>query len=258
MRSREIQDIILRLLCDGPLRHKALQGGALAPEVPPEVLARIDGEGLERFARFLARHFYRERIVHLFKYSRALAHLTGRRPEEVLKSEPFEALLPRAVIGSRHTAAEVADLLYHHLVDNSRDILARIPYWLDLVRYQCAFFVADAVPEEREAPELPERAEGAQLLELEWDLPSVLPELLKAPAIPPLPPRAPTRILISRSPEGRVSSMACSEAMARLFDLIDGNNDLNSLSEKSGLSPEAVAKALARLARVGAIICRKS
>ncbi len=258
MTSREIQDIILRLLCDGPLRHKALQGGALEAEVPPEVLARIDGEGLARFARFLARHFYRERIVHLFKYSRALAHLTGRRPEEVLKSEAFNAQLPRAVIGSRRTAAEVADLLYHYLVDNSSDILARIPYWLNLVRYECAFFVADAIPEEREEPELPARAEGAQLIELEWDLPSILSDILKAPASPPMPPRKPTIILISRSREGRVSSMACSEAIARLFNLIDGKNHVASLAEKSGLSREAVDKALARLAEIGAIIHGRS
>src|SRR5206468_856983 len=60
---------------------------------------------VERYARFLARHFYYERIVHFFKYSRALARVTGRAPEAVLTSPAFDALLPTLVLGSGEPGA---------------------------------------------------------------------------------------------------------------------------------------------------------
>src|SRR5207244_4964226 len=69
---------------------------------------------LERFARFLARHFYHERIVHFFKYSRALGRVTGRRPEAVLRSPAFDALFPTMVLGGRDTARVVAGLVAGH------------------------------------------------------------------------------------------------------------------------------------------------
>src|SRR3989449_5690420 len=49
-----------------------------------------------------------ERLVHFFKYSRALARVTGRRPEAILRRPGFDALLPTAVLGSRETARAVA------------------------------------------------------------------------------------------------------------------------------------------------------
>src|SRR5207244_1039811 len=66
--DRALQDEVIRALADAPFRA--------SPEW--RRLALADPDRVERYARFLARHFYHERIVHFFKYSRALARITGR------------------------------------------------------------------------------------------------------------------------------------------------------------------------------------
>src|SRR2546430_11087680 len=69
--DRALQDDVIRALADAPYRAShAWRRRELA-----------DPDRVERYARFLARHFYYERIVHFFKYSRALARVTGRAPE---------------------------------------------------------------------------------------------------------------------------------------------------------------------------------
>ena len=85
MSDRALQDAVIRALADAPYRASPEWRG----------LALADPTRLERFARFLARHFYHERLVHFFKYSRALARVTGRRPEAVLTSAGFDALNAR-------------------------------------------------------------------------------------------------------------------------------------------------------------------
>src|SRR5712692_1874288 len=80
--DRALQDDVICALADAPYRASAeWRGRELA-----------DGGRVERFARFLARHFYHERIVHFFKYSRALARVTARWPEAVLRQPGFDAL----------------------------------------------------------------------------------------------------------------------------------------------------------------------
>jgi len=127
--DRAVQDLLIRALADAPYRASPeWQGGALA-----------DPERVERFAHFLARHFYYERIVHFFKYSRALARVTGRHPEAVLRQATFDALLPAVVLGSRVTAQAVADLVVAYTRGG-----ADIPYRDDLLRYEAAMMVVEA------------------------------------------------------------------------------------------------------------------
>src|SRR5207247_4002628 len=99
--DRALQDDVLRALAGAPCRGSA--------DWRRRELA--DPDRVERYARFLARHFYYERIVHFFKYSRALARVTGRAPEAILKGPAFDALLPTVVLGSRETAAAVGRLV---------------------------------------------------------------------------------------------------------------------------------------------------
>src|SRR5439155_1608428 len=169
--DRGLQDLVLRALADAPFRaSREWHDQALADPGP-----------LERFARFLARHYYYERIVHFFKYSRALAPVTGRRPEAVLRSASFDALLATAVLGSRETARAVASVVV-------RDVQAAtpsepIPYLSDMLSYERAMMIAEAGPRVwretaqgeggsgKGAP--PELVEGTVLLDLAYDLPAV-------------------------------------------------------------------------------------
>src|SRR2546421_2811368 len=130
--DRALQDSVIRALADAPYRASPEWRG----------LALADPTRLERFARFLARHFYFERVVHFFKYSRALARVTGRRPEAVLHSPGFDALLSTAVLGSRATARAVAALAVRHL--RPAGAARSIPYLDDLLAYEEAVMVAEA------------------------------------------------------------------------------------------------------------------
>ena len=98
MSDRATQDLLIRALADAPFRASAEWRG--------ENIA--DPERVERFARFLARHFYYERIVHFFKYSRALGRVTGRAPESMLTGNAFQQLLSGIVLGGRESAIAVA------------------------------------------------------------------------------------------------------------------------------------------------------
>src|SRR2546425_13192169 len=181
--DRALQDDVIRALADAPYRASAeWRGRGLA-----------DAGKVERFARFLARHFYHERIVHFFKYSRALARVTARWPEAVLRQPGFAALLATAVLGDRATARAVARLVMAYVAGEE------VPYHGDLLRYQEAMMVVEAGPrvwsdtghgDDRPAVAPPELVEGTTLLELEYDLPTVLPQLLQPWTTPPDAPRS--------------------------------------------------------------------
>src|SRR5713226_3061863 len=129
MNSRQAQDVILRLLADGPFRATALgNSGALESQVAA-LLAKLDLAALDRFGRFLCRHYYRERIVHYFKYARALVFLTGRAPEAALKTPEFKELAPRLILGDGSSARAVLELLERFLTHDAAPLRAAVPYW---------------------------------------------------------------------------------------------------------------------------------
>ena len=71
--------------------------------------------------------------------------------------------LPRLILGDRQSAALVLELLRSFLIENADSIRARIPYWDDLVAYQGAFFLSDALPPNHAAtpfPAAPEPGRG--------------------------------------------------------------------------------------------------
>ena len=251
MSDREIQDSVIRALADAPYRASPEWRG----------LALADPARLERFARFLARHFYHERLVHFFKYSRALARVTGRRSEAVLHSAGFDALLSTAVLGSRATARAVAALAVNHV--RPADGAQPIPYLNDLLEYEQAMMVVEAGPRVwrdagkgeggrgKGAP--PELVEGTVLLDLAYDLPAVLPKLLQPWT--EVPQAAPLRVklLIARSPHGRVTVARADAAVASVVELADGRKTLPELAREAGLRSEDLDATLAGLADLGAV-----
>ena len=256
MNSRATQDVILRLLADGSFRAAAA-GGVKDPELA-RVLARVDLAGLDRFARFLCRHYYRERAVHYFKYSRALVPLTGRTPEAVVKTAEFTALIPQLVLGDRGSAEKALELLQRHLLADADSIRARIPYWDDLITYQSAFFLSDALPPPREARPFPARAQTATILELSWDLPAILPQLLRPFRDLPMPARVPTRLVFARSPRGEVTVLRCTDALKNLLESLTGDEDPAQVGARLGLDAQSFAETLRRLEELGALVAQES
>jgi len=250
--DRALQDSVIRALADAPYRASPEWRG----------LALADPTRLERFARFLARHFYYERVVHFFKYSRALAKVTGRRPEAVLHSPGFDALLSTAVLGSRATARAVAALAVRHV--HGASAAQAIPYLSDVLEYEQAMMIVEAGPRvwrddgaEQGAGSgersLPETIEGTVLLDLAYDLPAVLPKLLQPWT--EVPQAAPQRVklLIARSLHGRVTVARADAAVASVIELADGRKTLPELAREAGLRSDDLEATLAGLADLGAV-----
>jgi hypothetical protein len=245
-----VQDAVIRALADAPFRA--------SPEWRQRELA--DEDRLDRFARFLARHYYYERLVHFFRYSRALARVTGRAPETVLTSPGFDRLLGSLVLGSRESAVAVADLVMAHLATGR---VAPIRYHDDLVQYQRAMMVVEsgarvwrngsAAANTMFRPSLPLRVEGTMLLQMNHDLPAVLPLLLQDWTVAPGTPEQATTLLIARSAHGRVSVARTTTTIATVFELADGRRSLDDLAREAGLKPGELEATLEGLVEIGAV-----
>lgn len=253
MTSRAAQDVILRLLADGPFRAAALSGTDATGRDVAAVLARVDRGGLDRFGRFLCRHYYRERVVHYFRYSRALSPLTRRAPESVLKTAEFNALMPALTLGERKSARSVLDLLHRHLTRDADPIRASLPYWDDLVTYQSLFFLTDALPPERAVAPFPARAGTATVAEFGWDLPVVLPLLLRPFREAPPASRRSIRLLFARSPHGEVTAIRCTDALRDLLEALTGREDPAQVAARMRLESGAFDATLRRLEELGAV-----
>jgi len=81
----------------------------------------------------------------------------------------------------------------------------------------------------------------------------VLPLLLKPWTEVPQPPREPTRLLIARSPHGRVSVARTSTAVATLLELADGRKSLDDLAREAGLRPAELQATVEGLVDIGAV-----
>lgn len=246
--DRAVQDRVLRALADAPYRNSG--------EWREARLA--DAGRVERFAHFLARHFYYERVVHFFKYSRALARITGRRPEAVLAQPAFDALMPTLVLGDRGAAEAVATLVIEHVESGAHE---EIPYLRDLLRYEAAMLVVEAGPRVwRDAPDsgiapraAPLAVEGTMLLELRHDLPAVLPLLLRPWDEVPVAPAQPTQLLVARTMHGRVAVARGSATIERILALADGRRTAEQLAAETGMGPTELAELLQGLSDIGAV-----
>ena len=248
--DRALLDDVIRALADAPYRASL--------EWRRRGLA--DSDRMERYARFLARHFYYERIVHFFKYSRALARVTGRAPEVILRSPTFDALFPTLVLGSRETAVAVARLVTAYVAAGRPPI----PYLADLLRYEETMMVVEAGArvwrDSDEAggagsrePYRPETVDGTVQLELTYDLPIVLPKLLRPWTEVPQAPERRTKLLVARSPHGRVAVARSDEGVAAVIELADGKRTLEELAQGAGLHVAELRQTLQGLVDLGAL-----
>lgn len=250
MSDRSTQDDLIRALADAPYRS--------SPAWRERALA--DSERVERFARFLARHFYYERILHFFKYSRALTPLTGRKPEEVTRAEAFDELFPELVMGSRASARRVADLVVEHVSGSPGT--PRVPYLSDLLKYEATMMIVEAGPRDwtgnggsgtLQDAGVAELVEGTEVIELAYDLPPVFGRLLAPWTEVPDAARRPIRLLVARSPHGRVTVAHVPENTTRLLDLAGARRTLEELIREGGDDKEATRGLLTNLVELGAL-----
>jgi len=259
MTGRSLHDALLTVLGDGPLRARLLNGdnsirGLLGSE-EWLVLTRVSGERLGRMSRFLAHHYYRERVVRLFRHVRTLAPDTGRDPLTVLDTPAGLALLDQSVLGTAETAERILSLIEDYLIGNDGAIRDAIPYWRDLVRYQATMFRVEAgAPRSGGTRDgAPCRSLSTRILELDWDIPEVLPELRKGTH--PIPPARPaeTCLLIARSRNGRVTAVRCLAEIRMLVESANGERGVEELAQRCRLPLQETARFLRQLEEIGAI-----
>lgn len=258
MTGRSLHDALLRVLTDGGLRRRLADGdptvaGALGGE-EAATLRRADPERLRRLARFMARHFYRERIVRLFRSSRALALARGRDPLGVLESAEFRALLDAAVLGSPATAEAVARLVEAELLR----ALADRPYGTALVSYEGTIFRVEAGPRRWHGPDVPRdgmpvRSAHSRIIDLDWNLTPLIAALRTGSPTPPEPAREPTRLLVALSPRGRVTAVRCPDAVSRLLEALDGQRRPAEAAGAAGLGEAEAVALLTKLTEIGAV-----
>jgi len=91
------------------------------------------------------------------------------------------------------------------------------------------------------------------LLELAYDLPAVLPEILKPWTTVPQAPQRPTKLLVARSPHGRVAVARSDDSVTAVVQLADGRRTLEQLAAGAGLEVAQLQETLQGLVDLGAV-----
>ncbi len=257
MTGRTLHDALLRILTSARLRRQALAGdvAALGAEVglaEAAALCAADPARLGGLARFMGRHFFRERIVRLFAGSRRVARERGRDPLRVLDGATFGAVLDAAELGSTGSADAVARLVEDELAP----VLGALEWGPALLAYEGALFRAEAGPRRWGAARegsMAVRAAGARVLTLVWDVAPLVAAVRRGEAALPAPGAGPARLLVALGADGRVSAARCSDGLARLLDALTEPRTPAALAVALGLPEADVRDALERLTGIGAV-----
>lgn len=261
--ARSLHDALLHVLTDGSKRERLLGGDPSLSDVvgadEAKTLRRADTKRLRGLARFMARHFYRERIVRLYRGSRALSLLKGRDPLGVLDTAQADPVLDAAVLGSPATADVVAALVETDLVEP----LADRPWGSAVVCYEGATFRVAAGPRARRIDvagqpreldgRVPVRSPQARIVTLDWNVLPLLATLRIATTPLPEPAREPTPLLVAQSPQGRVTTVRCPEAVSRFLEALNGERGLEDAAATAGLEQEKARGLVAKLTEIGAV-----
>jgi len=234
--DRDLQDALITYLSDAELRRTAPHSLPLSPE---------QTQRAGRFARFLARRYYRDRLARSFRYSRRF----GASPEAFVDTPAFDAFLDDCVLGSLRAAETVGDLLVEHF----RALPAPGPWWNDLLEYERLFFLQAATSENTSATVFPRPVPSARCRTFSWDLPNLLLRLKSAePTGQEL--RREVTLLFSRTHLGRIYVVEVDEATTAVFHAADGRRSPAQIAATTALSAAVVQQVLRGLAQVGAVV----
>ncbi len=234
--DRDLQDAVITYLADATLRRAPVPGLPLSSEQ-----ARRAG----KFARFLARRYYRDRLARSFRYSPRFAAAA----ETLVDTPAFDAFLDDCVLGSAAAAERVGDMATAFL----EPLPAPGPWWSDLLQYERLFFLQTATTETVSPAEFPRPAASARCRQFSWNLPALLPELKTGqPAAGHLPQEV--ILLFSRTPQGRIYVVEVDDSTAAVFRAADARLSPRQVAEAVSLPAEFVQRTLVALVRIGALV----
>ncbi len=239
MNGRALQDEIIRYLSDACLRA-----------APPQSL-KLTGDEAEKankFARFLARRYYRDRLIRSFRYSRIFADKTGRRAEEICDRKEFEPFLDQCVLGSVASARRAGEMAVAHLSPGQ----SLFPWWSELTAYEAAHLLQTATTERLPPGPRYQRCPSATCIRFKWALAEMLPRLRKGQPVGEEFHRGVT-LLFSRTHMGKIYVVELDESTAGVFGATDGARGVEQIAESAAVTLLQAEEALSNLVRVGAV-----
>lgn len=239
MNDRALQDELIRYLSDARLRAAATN---------PLKLTGAEAQKAQKFARFLARRYYRDRLIRSFRYSRLFADRTGRRAEEVCDLLECESFLEDCVLGSLASARRAGEMAVAHLASGKE----LFPWWGDLTAYEAAHLAQTATTERAQPGARYQRSLSAICKRFEWALPEMLPRLRLGKS-PSEESRRGTLLLFSRTHMGKIFVVEVDETTAAVFNAADGSRTPEQIAESAGAAQEQAKKTLRNLSEIGAV-----
>jgi len=236
-----LQDSIIRSLSDAGYRRSAAN--------PALHIASV--ESLNRAARFLARRYYVSRVGRFYQKTGQLSHVSGRIPARALQGRDVDPILDAAVLGSRETAESIAACVDKALKRVDAEIVARIPYWRELVRYDSSYFLAEA-RSQRPVSEMPLANPDALTIDFDWDLFRELGHSGEQ-GIPEIP-RQKTTLVFCCDSKGAVSVTRPTDVAMQLMALADGTRSLVALAEAVNYPQQRTDALVECLRKTGALL----
>ena len=237
--DRDLQDEVIAYLADARLRKQS----AAVPLLPDQA------HRAEKFARFLARRYYRDRLIRSFRYSRLFAKQVGRTADEVVDGEKFDSFLNDCVLGSRGAAERVAEMAVAQLSASN----APGPWWNDLLSYEAGFFVQTATAERGTGCAVPCWGVSAVCKQFEWNSPDVI-RRIKAGEPVGDELRKKVTLLFSRTHGGRVYAVEIETTVESVFRAADGTRTTDEIAVATSLPRGKVSDIMTSLAEIGAVV----
>lgn len=234
--DRQLQDHIIRYLTDAAVRSDQQVSG---------LLEGTEAARAQRFSRFLARRYYRDRLYRGFRYTRLLA--PSHAPERLIDGPQLDSILDTCILGSLATSKTIGRTVVAGLSSARGEA-----WWAELVEYEVAFFQQLATSEGTpEAPGVHTRI-ATVIHKFAHRIPQLLMELGRRREPPPNL-LGQTTLLFSRTPHGRVYVVELDLKTEALLNAISSGNDFEQLQQSGDLAREQLERALSALRSVGAI-----
>jgi hypothetical protein len=126
------------------------------------------------------------------------------------------------------------------------------PWWLDLLDYECAYFLQAATAERSSGGAQPARGVSALSRRFAWDLPEMLPRIRAGEPISHDLRRECT-LLFARTDAGRIYVVEAEPLIERIFCATDGTRTLEEIAEAAGVPAEDARQILTALTEIGAV-----
>lgn len=235
--DRELHDRLICYLTDANLRSSG-------PSI--RLLDETQSERAQRFSRFLARRYYRDRLQRGFRYSANL--LGSARAADIVDAPQFDAVLADCVLGSLTTAKAVGNLALACL-----QFQRNAEWWNELLEYELAFFLQLATLELPRAAKFPQLGPSAIVREFEFRIPEILLKL-KSGEVSATNARGSTVLLFSRTPHGKIYVVELDEAAAAVVREVDGRRMNTEIARASDVPLEEATRILGELVGINVIV----